>query len=112
MIVSSESLFNDKKGLCNLNMGTFFTDLSIYLFIYLSFEEWRALIAIFLLESKRSVGLSDIGSRYFFTHSLTDFLLLHILLPMLIDLLVLFISPVILPLNMKEVLIFPCSFFL
>ena len=25
--------------------------------------EWRALIAIFLLESKRSVGLSDIGSR-------------------------------------------------
>ena len=27
-------------------------------------EEWRALIAAFLLESKRSVGLSDIGSRY------------------------------------------------
>lgn len=26
-------------------------------------EEWRALIAAFLLESKRSVGLSDIGSR-------------------------------------------------
>ena len=48
--------------------------LFIYLFIYLSFEEWRALIAIFLLESKRSVGLSDIGSRYFFTHSLTHWL--------------------------------------
>ena len=28
-----------------------------------SLSEWRALIAIFLLESKRSVGLSDIGSR-------------------------------------------------
>ena len=36
---------------------------------YYFLTEWRALIAIFLLESKRSVGLSDIGSRS--VHSLT-----------------------------------------